>query len=410
MLLARGNEDCSESVEGHRRELYTKNEWLYMNYWIFKCDPTKYKLDSRLADQESRTRWHISRYREKVQVGDIAFIWQTGKHRAIRATMRIDSLPEDVLELDTEQKYLETPNSSIECRVDATILRRDLDLSADKIRTIAGLEGLSALKAVPAGIFEVTSAEATILLEEFERLESTTDSLTSAEKRALHRDLAARLNKEWKIAAVQARFRETGNFYATLKKFPAALLDRYGYVLFASKEEYLTSPYLTHYTKLIRVAKGISKMPAYVPAGDAYALPGLTPEFTTASSFVEDLDLHSYEVTEGNRRLVLHIRRERNQSIVKKKKKSAKSLQCEICGFSFHATYGADAADYCEVHHCKPLSEIDESTKTRLCDLAIVCSNCHRVIHIRKAPLPPYTLDEVRQMRKQNSDVGAVGQ
>ncbi|MGA2436853.1 MAG: EVE domain-containing protein [Bryobacteraceae bacterium] len=139
-----------------------------MNYWIFKCDPTKYWLDARLADREPRTRWHISRYRKKVQADDIAFIWQTGKHRAIRATIRIDSSPQDMQELDSEQKYLASPDSSVRCRVDATILRRDSDVSADRLRTIAGLENLSAFKRVPAGIYSVTPEEAAILLRVIE--------------------------------------------------------------------------------------------------------------------------------------------------------------------------------------------------------------------------------------------------
>jgi predicted HNH restriction endonuclease len=32
---------------------------------------------------------------------------------------------------------------------------------------------------------------------------------------------------------------------------------------------------------------------------------------------------------------------------------------------------------------------------TRIDDLAIVCANCHRVIHLNN---PPYTLDDVRKM------------
>ena len=40
-----------------------------------------------------------------------------------------------------------------------------------------------------------------------------------------------------------------------------------------------------------------------------------------------------------------------------------------------------------------PLSEVEQTTRTRLDDLAILCANCHRVVHLRN---PPYTLDEVR--------------
>jgi HNH endonuclease len=110
-----------------------------------------------------------------------------------------------------------------------------------------------------------------------------------------------------------------------------------------------------------------------------------------------DVDIHSYTATEGNRRLVLHLQRERNPAIVRKKKNQAPSLDCEVCGFSFGQAYGNLAKLYCEVHHLVPLSEIEHVTQTRLEDLAILCANCHRVAHLRN---PPYTLNEIKSMLK----------
>src|SRR5260221_430530 len=77
------------------------------------------------------------------------------------------------------------------------------------------------------------------------------------------------------------------------------------------------------------------------------------------------------------------------------KKKHAASLDCEVCGFSFVRAYGSGASDYCEVHHLLPLSDVEHSARTRMEDLAILCANCHRVVHLRN---PPYTLDQVRSM------------
>lgn len=108
-----------------------------------------------------------------------------------------------------------------------------------------------------------------------------------------------------------------------------------------------------------------------------------------------DVDIHTFTATEGNRRLVLHLQRERNPTLVRKKKKQASSLDCEVCGFSFGRAYGSAGTDYCEVHHLIPLSEVEHTTQTRLEDLAILCANCHRVAHLRN---PPYTLEEVQNM------------
>lgn len=97
-----------------------------------------------------------------------------------------------------------------------------------------------------------------------------------------------------------------------------------------------------------------------------------------------DVD-RSQSILEGNPRLIAHLRRERNSVIVKAKKeeilRATGKLCCEACGFDFKDIYGELGDGFCEVHHLKPLSKADGVVKTELKDLAIVCSNCHRIIH-----------------------------
>src|ERR1017187_1032172 len=169
-------------------------------------------------------------------------------------------------------------------------------------------------------------------------------------KAALNRDRAVRLNEAWDVGAVQVRYSDDGHWYATLARFPAALFDAGGYVLFATEEEYRTSPHI-RVGKQISVPKpGISAIPGYVRVADIEESPSL------------DVDIHTIAATEGRRRLVLHLQRERNQTIVRNKKKSAASLDCEVCGFSFGRAYGNTASDYCEVHHLLPFSEVEHNT------------------------------------------------
>lgn len=96
---------------------------------------------------------------------------------------------------------------------------------------------------------------------------------------------------------------------------------------------------------------------------------------------VESLD----SALEGNPRLVTHIRRERNIKLVKIKKaqvlESTGKLCCEACGFDFYRTYGKNGEGFCEVHHINPLGQENSTVETKLDDLAILCSNCHRIIH-----------------------------
>ena len=99
---------------------------------------------------------------------------------------------------------------------------------------------------------------------------------------------------------------------------------------------------------------------------------------------------YSISVTEGRKKLLIHIRRERNYKIVKKKKERVLNetgkLSCEVCNFDFVSLYGELGNGFCEVHHKNPLSKVAKETQTKLEDLAIVCSNCHRMIH-RSQPM-----------------------
>ena len=106
-------------------------------------------------------------------------------------------------------------------------------------------------------------------------------------------------------------------------------------------------------------------------------------------SILPDID-STQSMAEGNPRLVAHLRRERSAHLVTAKKeavlKATGKLCCEACGFNFKDTYGKLGEGFCEVHHLQPLSKADGVVKTELKDLAIVCSNCHRIVH-RTTPM-----------------------
>ena len=99
----------------------------------------------------------------------------------------------------------------------------------------------------------------------------------------------------------------------------------------------------------------------------------------------EDKEDDLIEVNEGAVIYKLHKFRERDTSIIKKKKESEfqklGKLPCEACTFDFFQKYGKLGYKYIECHHRTPLSDFSSSTKTGLNDLALVCSNCHRMLH-----------------------------
>lgn len=107
------------------------------------------------------------------------------------------------------------------------------------------------------------------------------------------------------------------------------------------------------------------------------------------------------EASEGRVLTRTHQYRERNPKIVEAKKAKVfdetGSLLCEACQFDFDRTYGSRGIGFIECHHTLPVSQLDPGYKTKLDDLALVCSNCHRMIH-REAPW--LSMDKLKELVK----------
>ncbi|MFJ3270340.1 HNH endonuclease [Streptomyces sp. NPDC086776] len=162
--------------------------------------------------------------------------------------------------------------------------------------------------------------------------------------------------------------------------------------------EFLTRPdQMTEVARLIRQGIAAGELQALAPTDD------------------EDFD-DAFSAPEGRLLLRRHRARERNKGLRKKKISSVLrqggSLACEACGFDFEEVYGDRGAGYIECHHVVPLHEAGEG-RTKLSDLALICANCHRVIH-RRAPWPiPAELRatiEHRRAAGSRSSVGIVQQ
>jgi len=71
------------------------------------------------------------------------------------------------------------------------------------------------------------------------------------------------LNEEWGVGARHALYHRDGTWFMPLERFPGAYFDPNGYVLFATEDEYLRSPYLVIGVR-VSVRGGIESMPTYV--------------------------------------------------------------------------------------------------------------------------------------------------
>ena len=74
---------------------------------------------------------------------------------------------------------------------------------------------------------------------------------------------ARRLSREYCVDVEQSLYSVTGSWYGHPKKFPAALWDAHGYIVFRTEEDYWASPYLNRGTQLGVPNGGISCIPGY---------------------------------------------------------------------------------------------------------------------------------------------------
>lgn len=113
----------------------------------------------------------------------------------------------------------------------------------------------------------------------------------------------------------------------------------------------------------------------------------------------DEAEEQDYVFGEGKVLYKLHKFRERDSGLVLKKKslhfKKYGTLDCESCDFNFQVRYGDLGVGYIECYHKTPLSQYDGSSGTTLADLALVCSNCHRMLHRQLDTLSVEGLKEV---------------
>ncbi len=115
-----------------------------------------------------------------------------------------------------------------------------------------------------------------------------------------------------------------------------------------------------------------------------------------------DPDIPNYRegFPEGKLKEKMHKYKERSSAITARAKKIALEregrLFCRICGFDFAEKYGEIGEGFIEVHHTVPISDLSNTGKeTRIEDIALVCANCHRMLHRRRPWLEMYTLSNL---------------
>lgn len=110
----------------------------------------------------------------------------------------------------------------------------------------------------------------------------------------------------------------------------------------------------------------------------------------------DEIEQGIVEAPEGRTKTVLHVRRERSRRLRAAKIASmGGNPKCEACGFDFAQAYGDRGKGFIECHHIIPVADLDPGRPTRLEDLALLCANCHRMIHAER---PWLSVEQLRTL------------
>src|SRR5262249_17869102 len=105
------------------------------------------------------------------------------------------------------------------------------------------------------------------------------------------------------------------------------------------------------------------------------------------------------EAAEGRLLTRVHRMREMNSAAATSRKRQALevtgALACEGCGFDFALAYGKRGSHFIECHYTKPVYVLEPSEHVRPLDFALLCSNCHRMVH---ASRPWLKIEELRDI------------
>jgi 5-methylcytosine-specific restriction protein A len=88
------------------------------------------------------------------------------------------------------------------------------------------------------------------------------------------------------------------------------------------------------------------------------------------------------------RKYVYHRKIERNRTAAANAKKFH-GTTCQACDLDFVKRYGTIGQGFIEAHHLKPISGLEEGVPVKYdvaLDFAVLCANCHRMIHRTEDP------------------------
>lgn len=110
---------------------------------------------------------------------------------------------------------------------------------------------------------------------------------------------------------------------------------------------------------------------------------GIDADVESQTDFIEEFGLPSSATVVETRKYAFHRKIERNRTAARHAKKFH-GTRCQACDLDFEECYGAIGKGFIETHHLKPIGALEEGIPVHYdvaADFAVLCSNCHRMIH-----------------------------
>jgi hypothetical protein len=142
----------------------------------------------------------------------------------------------------------------------------------------------------------------------------------------------------------------------------------------------------------LREAAAVRRYALRAGRADATSIIRLAP--TTLGQVYRGVSEDELVSQEGRVLYAMHRRRERSRQLAVAAKAAARrhgQFRCEACCLDFQALPDRLGEACCEVHHRNPIA-LGPERQTKVSDLALLCSNCHRMIHRRYPLMTPVDL------------------
>jgi 5-methylcytosine-specific restriction protein A len=110
---------------------------------------------------------------------------------------------------------------------------------------------------------------------------------------------------------------------------------------------------------------------------------GIEGDVEPQAELEDEFNIPTQATVIETRKYAYHRKIERNRTAAKQAKKFH-GTRCQACDLDFEERYGEIGKGFIEAHHLKPISTLEEGvavTYDVAADFAVLCANCHRMIH-----------------------------